>query len=56
MKLECIMLRGITQHRKENTVLSQLYVESTKVQHITQSRIMIVRNLLWGRKELLVTW
>ena len=48
MNLKDMMLSGIRQHRKENTVLSQLYVETTKVQLIKQSRNLIVRNLLWG--------
>lgn len=49
MKLKHIMLSGISQHRKENTVLSQLYVESAKAQLIKQSRISIVWNLMWGQ-------
>lgn len=50
------MLSEISQHRKENTVLPQLYVETTKVQITKQGRIVIVRNLLWGRRGLLLKW
>ena len=39
MKLKYIMLSGIGQHRKENTVLSQLYVQSTKVHLIKQQNL-----------------
>ena len=39
MNLKDIMLSGIRQRRKENTVLSQLYVESIKVQLIKQQNL-----------------
>ena len=42
--------------QKRNIVLSQLYVESTKVQPIKQSRILIVRSLQEGRRGMLFKW
>lgn len=44
------------KHRKENIVLSQLYVETTKVQITKQDRIVIVRNLPWGKRGILFKW
>ena len=41
MNLKDIMLSGISQHRKENSVLTQLYVESAKSKLIKQIRISL---------------
>ena len=41
MNLKDIMLSGISQHRKENAVLTQLYVESAKSQLKKKIRISL---------------